>query len=151
MSPIAPTFRRLLPCIGNPTSVRADDDALAGAPKAAVWGVSAVAAFLHLSVLSLAATHIANPAVFYAVLVVPVAVAALLHPADTLRRSYRWLAVFLVALTSTVSVPALLVGEVWLIRRTWIENAGRPARLLCGQRPHCPGTQQVRHTRPVHD
>lgn len=122
-----------------------------GTSPATIWAVSAVCALLHVSLLTLVAGHTGSPAVFYVVMAAPAVVAALLHPADTLRRSYRWLSVYLIVLTSMASTVALLVGEVWLIRRTWVENAGRPVPLLRTAQLRRPGAPRSGHTRPVHD
>ena len=94
----------------------------------AVWAAAPAVSLLHVSLLVWVAARVAGGPVTYLVLVLPALILLGVAPKPTLRHGYRWVAVWALTYTSVVSTPTLLICQVWVLRRAWIES-GRTLRL----------------------
>jgi len=98
-----------------------------------VWFVAGVIALVHDSILTVTSSAVSNPLVDYLVLVGPALVLLFARPKPTLRRGYRWVALWAVCLLSTAPTPVLLIGEAWVLGRTWIERNRVPRSATSAQ------------------
>ncbi len=93
-----------------------------GAEWLFVWFAAVLVSLVHVSLLVWTSRHVAGEAVTYAVMAAPALILLVARPAVTIRRGYRWVAVWALTLTSVVSTPTLLIGQAWVLRQTWLES-----------------------------
>lgn len=93
------------------------------------WAVFVGLSLLHVSALVWATRQLGSDLATLAVLAAPALVLLAARPGPTLRRGYRWLALWALAFTSVVSTPVLVLGQAWVLRQAWLESGTTAAGL----------------------
>lgn len=91
------------------------------ARQALVYFLAAIVSFAHLALLTAVSRSTESSFQVYLVMALPAILCGLTWTKATLRRPHRWVAVFALSLTSLVPSPTLLIGQAWVMGRTWLD------------------------------
>lgn len=79
------------------------------------WFLAITAAICHVWGLTWLSAHTSSPWLFYAAVLAPAIITAVMRPKATLFRWYRWVAVYALVLSSAAASTVLIGAEAWVL------------------------------------